>query len=196
MSNNIETFKKRIEELEQNNSSLRQKIVELEEQVGKDALTGINNRTHMEKIISREMSRVTRYNRKLSIIMLDFDHFKKINDRFGHTVGDAALKELSMFIKEIIRETDVPFRYGGEEFLILLPNTTAEQAKLFAERIRLAIEKHTFQCKLKGEFECTISAGIAECDRNDPSPVNFISRADVALYESKESGRNRVTVAK
>jgi diguanylate cyclase (GGDEF)-like protein len=169
--------------------------ISLANQIGKDALTGLNDRTHMKKIISREMSRVVRYDRKLSIIMIDFDHFKKVNDKYGHMVGDAALKELSVFIQQIIRETDVAFRFGGEEFLILLPNTTADQAKLFAERIRQTIENHAFQCKLKGEFECTISAGIAECKGN-PSPEDFIDSADKALYQSKEEGRNRVTVAK
>jgi len=174
---------------------LASQVNDLNQQVGKDSLTGLNDRTHMEKIISREMSRVKRYNRKLSIIMLDFDHFKKVNDTFGHTEGDKALKELSKFIKKIIRDTDVAFRYGGEEFLILLPNASAADAELFAERIRQAIENHTFQCKVKGDFECTISAGIAECD-GDLVPEDFITRADKALYQSKEEGRNQVTVAK
>ena len=171
--------------------------VELENQLGKDPLTGLNNRLYMEKIVSREMSRVSRSESgQLSVIMLDFDHFKVINDTYGHDVGDAARKELSVFIQQIIRDTDVPFRYGGEEFLILLPNTSANQAEMFAERIRQAIENHAFQCKLKGKFECTISGGIAQYGPGDSDPVAFIKKADQALYKSKEAGRNRVTVAK
>ncbi|MBT4277940.1 GGDEF domain-containing protein [Candidatus Falkowbacteria bacterium] len=182
--------------LEDEIKQLRARVAELEAERGKDPLTGLNNRLRMDKIIAREISRVTRNgNDKLSVLMLDIDNFKKINDEYGHFVGDEVLKKVACFIKEIIRKADVPFRYGGEEFLILLPDTFVKGAKLFAERIRLAIKEHTFYCTIKGSFNCTISGGVAGWDYHQTQDT-LMKRADDALYQSKHNGRNRITVAK
>ena len=121
--------------------------------------------------------------------MFDIDHFKKFNDRYGHPVGDEILKMVSFTMKGLIRITDRVFRYGGEEFCLLLPETSAKDAVNLAERLRKKIEAN----RAVRELSVTISLGITEYKMQDP-PEDFINRADSMLYKSKENGRNRVTV--
>ncbi len=158
-----------------------------------DKLTGLLNRNKFYEIANSELERSQRYKRPLSIIMFDIDHFKKINDTFGHGIGDYVLKTLSKIIKNSIRKSDYLFRWGGEEFIILATETNTDQAKTLAEKIRDAIEKYNFDKVHK----VTISLGVAsyneEIDKN--SIDSLINRADEALYKAKESGRNRVEIA-
>ncbi|MDM8550179.1 GGDEF domain-containing protein [Desulfobacterales bacterium HSG2] len=152
-----------------------------------DRLTGLHNRRKFDEMIKIEKERATRYNIPFSIVFIDIDHFKKINDTYGHDVGDQVLIEISSVLKSRIRITDWAFRWGGEEFILLLPVTSADKSLDLAERLRFIIENHSFP---HGR-QLTISAGVAQF-RNDESIDNLIKRADEALYRAKSGGRNKV----
>lgn len=159
-----------------------------------DALTGLLNRYGLQHILTREMSETRRYNRPLSSLMIDLDHFKAINDLHGHVAGDTALQQVATVLTEHVRGSDVVFRYGGEEFLVLLPQTDLEGAISLAEKIRHAAQVRSFG---DGEhvFSLTLSAGAASLWDNE-SGNDMIARADMALYQAKEQGRNRVEAAR
>jgi diguanylate cyclase (GGDEF)-like protein len=154
-----------------------------------DHLTGIFNRKKFYDELHKEIDRVTRYNQKLSIIMFDVDHFKSVNDTYGHQVGDIVLQDISEIVHKAIRKTDVFARYGGEEFTLLMPGTSQQGAYDIAERLRFEIEEHSFPSA--GKITC--SFGVAEIDEHDNSDT-FVKKADVALYKAKDKGRNRVEV--
>jgi diguanylate cyclase (GGDEF)-like protein len=157
-----------------------------------DALTQIHNQRYLMDFLEREVLRTSRHGRPLSVVMVDIDHFKKINDDMGHLVGDYTLRELAAVIRRLVRREDLFARYGGEEFTLVLVETNFKQATEAAERVRLAVEKHTFRFENQ-TFNLTISLGVAECS-NDGSatPVELIRQADEKLYEAKRTGRNRV----
>jgi diguanylate cyclase (GGDEF)-like protein/PAS domain S-box-containing protein len=155
----------------------------------KDILTGFYNRRKFREIIRIEIERVKRYNKPLSIIMFDIDHFKKINDRYGHSNGDYVLKTIAVIVRKNIRKIDYLFRWGGEEFLILSSETQLDKAHALAERIRKAIESYKF----KKVGKVTVSFGVTEFKERDTQD-SFIKRADDAMYKAKEKGRNRVEV--
>jgi two-component system cell cycle response regulator len=159
-----------------------------------DALTGLLNRYGLQHILSREMSETRRYNRPLSCLMIDLDYFKSVNDQQGHAAGDVALQQVATVLTENVRGSDVVFRYGGEEFLVLLPETDLEGAISLAEKIRQATHSRSFG---DGErvFSLTLSAGAATLWDNE-SGNDMIARADMALYQAKEQGRNRVEAAR
>jgi len=163
---------------------VEEKLRELSE---KDHLTLIYNRRKLVEQLSSEVEKAKRYARPLSIIMLDIDHFKKINDNYGHTIGDAVLKKAVTIIEEVIRKVDIFARYGGEEFVILLPETNLEGAMVLAEKIRTTIERYIYP----GVGTLTISAGVAELSGKD-SGAAFLKKADDAMYAAKKAGRNRV----
>ncbi len=152
-----------------------------------DSLTQLYDRTELE----HRLSDLTKNQRQfaLSLIMFDIDDFKKINDTYGHLCGDFVLKELSKIIKQNIRLYDLPFRYGGEEFIILLPDTTLDDAKNIAERIRLAVELNKFEYKGK-VVRATITLGVSQLDNEIYTPKKLINAADQALYEGKKRGKN------
>lgn len=158
-----------------------------------DHLTGLFNRGYWELRLIQEFKRYDRYDQPCSLIMLDIDHFKKINDKYGHTIGDEAIRGVSRAIKEQVRDLDIAGRYGGEEFGIVLTNTNGDGACVFAERLRSAIEKLTIYTG-GHEIQFTISIGIAELVDKVHDHRNWIERADQALYKSKEGGRNRCTM--
>lgn len=158
-----------------------------------DSLTGVNNRTTMESNLEREIQLASRNQNPLSIIMLDIDHFKSINDHFGHDIGDCALRHLSATMQKTVRTTDVIYRFGGEEFLILLNNTDVHGAKLLAERIRLSIEQAVLSCG-ESTLTMTISLGAASWNLKE-NHQHLIKRADQALYSAKSNGRNQVVIA-
>ncbi len=159
----------------------------------KDPMTGLNNRRSMDEHIAHESRMAMRYDSPLSMLVLDIDHFKKINDSYGHKAGDCLIKALADIMKQTARTTDYTFRYGGEEFVMLLPNTSTEGAKLLAERIRKTVEET--ECLCHGEvMRMTISIGISTLTTRDIDDSLFL-RADSALYQAKHSGRNRVTIA-
>ncbi len=155
----------------------------------RDELTGLYNRRYFNEILKKEAQRAFRYKEPLSMIMYDIDHFKRVNDTYGHMVGDEVLKKLSEIIKSNVRNSDYIFRTGGEEFTILLPGTDLEKAYKVAEKLRKRIENEIFDKVGK----ITISLGVAQYSENE-STDNFIRRTDKALYFSKENGRNRTSI--
>lgn len=158
-----------------------------------DALTGIFNRRFFDQFIKREIQRDARYGHSLSLLLLDIDYFKNINDEFGHQQGDEVLRWLASKIKSIIRQTDVVARFGGEEFVLLLTETKPANALLVAEKIRSQIELES-QYFVPKQF--TVSMGISCYPDNGFSDDIIIKAADAALYQSKQNGRNCVTISK
>lgn len=158
-----------------------------------DGLTGLVNRRHFLDLAEQEMRRFRRYGGQLSLIMLDADHFKRVNDQYGHAGGDDALRHLAREIGSRLRESDVFGRLGGEEFAILLPGADAQGAAELAERLREAVARAPVTSGER-QFPLTISLGVVTCDGSE-SVDEALHRADLALYQSKERGRNRVTVA-
>lgn len=171
--------------------TLQEKII-AEKEAKTDVITGLFNRRAYYEICDMEYQRLLRYQRTLSVVMFDVDHFKKINDSYGHDIGDAVLKSVATIVEETIREYDYAFRMGGDEFLLLLPETDEKQALLLAERIRNKIETHKLEKNTK--ILITASFGIAQYTSKDRSIENITRRADEALYQAKSAGRNRVEV--
>ena len=171
---------------------LREKNAQLEALSVTDALTGLPNRRHLMKRLEDEVARVKRFDQPLSLLMMDVDHFKMVNDTYGHAMGDEVLRNMGALLKNGIRSTDLAARYGGEEFTVLLPNTDLEGAVLAADGLRLKFEasSHT----LEGQtIQKTMSLGAA-CFMPDAerSPEDLLKAADEALYRAKHGGRNRV----
>ncbi|MDP2344623.1 MAG: GGDEF domain-containing protein [Deltaproteobacteria bacterium] len=156
-----------------------------------DGLTQIYNKRYFMEFIDREMARCARYNRSLTLIMFDLDHFKKINDEFGHLAGDYVLKRLANSIMaKNIRKEECFSRYGGEEFCIVLPDTPKQNGAILAEKIRVMVMETKFEFETNN-IPVTISMGVSEMQKGD-TVENFIQRADDKLYEGKQGGRNRV----
>lgn len=164
------------------------------EKAHRDPVTGVNNRTAMDSALVQEMNLAKRHAVPLSMIILDIDKFKQINDTYGHIAGDAILKRVAECMAECVRGSDIIYRYGGEEFVVLLRNTKKPGAKLLAERIRKSVESMHFNYE-DFKIMITVSAGLSSFIKND-SAKTFLERCDVALYEAKEKGRNCVVVAK
>jgi len=164
-----------------------QQAARLERDANTDVLTGLPNRRFLHAQLESEFERAVRYHRTFSVVMLDIDHFKAINDTFGHGVGDAILQEVAELLKAQARTLDTAGRWGGEEFLLLLPELPLENACEVAERLRTLIGAHTFA---HGE-PLTVSLGVAEFAPQETLPA-LLARADRALYDAKTRGRNRV----
>ncbi|MDM7921957.1 MAG: diguanylate cyclase [Pyrinomonadaceae bacterium] len=160
---------------------------ELEKRSMTDSLTGLMNRGYIEERLIEEMNRASRYRFPMSLLMIDVDHFKSYNDSFGHPAGDVALRLVASVLKRTLRAADVAARYGGEEFAVLLPQTPVEQANWIAERIRQRVERTEFPKR-----QVTISVGVAGYANEFEDPKDWITAADMALYEAKELGRNCV----
>ena len=160
----------------------------------KDGLTGLFNRGYWEHQLLQEFKRQQRAQQPTSLIMMDIDHFKSVNDTHGHTIGDDVIRMVAAVIRDTLRATDVAGRYGGEEFAVILPDTTGEDAVTLAERLRVHVEEQV----LKSEdmsLQVTISLGVASWNAELSSHSEWISLADQALYQSKDLGRNRVSLA-
>lgn len=155
-----------------------------------DKLTGLMNRRYFDRRITEETARAKRHNSNLSLAMFDVDHFKRINDTYGHTIGDMILSEFGALVLANTRESDISARYGGEEFALILPETTQMEAYDLLERIRQLVETYTF-VKDQSPVVATISVGIAQFDP-EMSAKNFIEQADACLYKAKKTGRNKV----
>ena len=164
-----------------------------EKQARTDPLTGLNNRRHFFESGQVLVDQTKRYQRPLSLIMLDIDFFKKVNDTYGHASGDLVLKTVAKKIFGIIRTSDIAGRIGGEEFAVILPESKPNKVKNLAERLRKAIEDETVIID-KEEIKVTMSIGVSEYMNKDHSIEEALSRADEALYQAKEHGRNRVVV--
>lgn len=158
-----------------------------------DGLTQLFNRRHWEHCLQKEFDRHARYGNDTSLVMLDIDHFKSINDTYGHQAGDRVLQNVSHTIKKSLRETDCAGRYGGEEFGVILANTPAANARFFAERLRKKLEQLEI-CYEEHLIKITVSLGICEITPAITDSDTWVSLADQALYQAKEAGRNR-TVA-
>jgi diguanylate cyclase (GGDEF)-like protein len=156
----------------------------------RDSLTGLANHGHMWSALEVEFARADRHARPLSVVMIDIDHFKAFNDRFGHPAGDEALCSVAHQLEANSRSHDVVARYGGEEFAVILPETSSDGAKLYAEKIRLSIEASGFGPKR--EARLTISAGVAESADGMKTPQELMTLADSRLYAAKSGGRNCV----
>lgn len=175
------------------NDRLRMSVTETIEMAVTDPLTGLHNRryldSHLKTLFDRSMAR----RRPLSVMITDLDRFKKINDTFGHDGGDAVLREFAARLRKNVRGIDLACRFGGEEFVVVMPDTEASVAKMVAERIRSEIEKHPFTIDAEGNaINVTISIGVSSLRHGQDSVDALVKRADIALYEAKASGRNRV----
>ncbi len=173
------------------NESLKKENRMLQKHVRIDPLTQVYNRSFMNQAIEDEMARCSRYGKKFSIVILDLDYFKDINDTYGHPAGDVVLKKAAQIFKNHVRQSDSVFRYGGEEFLIILSETDIEGAAVVADKIRNLISKADF--KGVGR-QVTLSAGVAECNGYSTRET-LLDKVDKALYEAKKTGRNRVIKA-
>lgn len=162
-------------------------------QAHKDPLTGINNRASLQENLGTEISLAQRHGSGLAIILFDIDHFKRINDSYGHQRGDCAIKSTVEAAQSCARTTDTLYRYGGEEFVLLLRNTDAKGACLLAERIRSTIEMLMIECDGQ-QINFTISVGVASMHA-DETASSLFDRADKSMYEAKAGGRNRVVCA-
>ncbi len=163
----------------------------LEEQAQIDGLTGLWNRTHLDDRLKSSIECASRKRSSLTLVLCDLDHFKNLNDTYGHPAGDAVLESFGAILKREMRAYDVPCRYGGEEFAIILPETNLDEAKIVCERVRVAIENERWpmypEMRATSSFGCT-DRGIEGVS----SPEEWIKAADLSLYQAKRSGRNRV----
>ncbi|MEM9469283.1 MAG: GGDEF domain-containing protein [Pseudomonadota bacterium] len=177
---------------------IRKYADQLESLARTDSLTGLDNRRSIVEKGVKEIGRAKRYKKSLSVALLDIDHFKMINDKYGHDAGDYILKEMSQIFKENIRLEDEVGRFGGEEFIFLMPETHAQdEALIVMERVRNAVELKSFRTDAGDYIKATISAGIAAVDaENDKSLDAAIRHADMMLYKAKESGRNQIKIFK
>ena len=173
------------------------RISDLELETFTDPLTGTYNRRFMEQRLVEEISKARRYSFQLSVLLFDLDHFKQVNDVHGHQAGDQVLIEISALVNEQLRDSDILSRYGGEEFLIITPNTGPTEAALLAERLRARIEAHGFLQGHEGiqqpELQVTVSIGLASFGDNSDNEEILIGNADRNLYQAKNEGRNRVS---
>ncbi len=176
-------------------SKLNKALEELAKANKIDGLTQIFNRKHWEECLAKEFARARRYDHGLALIMLDLDHFKLLNDTYGHQCGDRVLVEIAQKITSLLRLCDIFGRYGGEEFAIILPETNLAGAIDVAERIRHEIENYVIN--FQGEaIRISASVGVATINMNDKRYEDLISSADLALYDAKAAGRNRVCLAR
>ena len=177
--------------VEQRTTELRRANAELERMALTDALTGLHNRGHLNARLTEEYTRYVRHRQTYGVLLMDIDHFKLINDSHGHAAGDAVLMEFAALIKSSLRASDFVGRFGGEEFLALLPGTTLEGAAALAAKLCQKTREQSF----KGVGYVTVSIGVAEIDVADELYEDVVRRADTALYEAKNAGRNRFMVA-
>jgi diguanylate cyclase (GGDEF)-like protein/PAS domain S-box-containing protein len=161
----------------------------------RDALTGLYNRRYLEEILEREVRRATRASQSLGVLMIDLDHFKNFNDTYGHDAGDAVLRETGASLTKGIRAEDFVCRFGGEEFVVILPTANVEAACARAERLRLKMKELTVLHQGKSMGMLTISVGVAVFPEHGSSPKELMAAADAALYEAKRNGRDQIAVA-
>jgi diguanylate cyclase len=173
--------------------ALETKLQHMSELVREDQLTGSLNRRGLDDVFEREMARADRRGTPLCIAVLDLDDFKRLNDTYGHIAGDGALKHLVKIVKETIRSMDVVARFGGEEFLILLPETSIEAASQTMTRLQRELTRHFFMHDNE-KVLITFSAGVA-LRRPGEDQTELVKRADKAMYQAKQTGKNRVVIA-
>lgn len=193
VSQNQDAFNKGFSRLKQELDKAIQHSKELEKKLERDQLTGAYNRRAYDRRVEEEMERFLRYGTMFSLLMMDADKFKLINDNYGHAVGDKCLQELIKRILPLLRKNDMLARYEGEEFVIILPETDSAGAKTAAEKIRKTIERIGFLYKSK-KIKVTVSIGVSQSRKGDKDHLQILERVDIAVYKAKEQGRNRVIV--
>jgi two-component system, cell cycle response regulator len=178
-----------IEKLKKELRTARRKISDM---ATLDELTGLFNRRYFMEALERERERAERHGKDLSLCMMDLDFLKRVNDKLGHKAGDLVLADMGRIIKEWSRQTDLPCRYGGEEFAVILPETALEGARVACERLRQMVGENRVQWRT-GPIQITISIGVTQNRTGVKNSIrNLIDRADEALHRAKEAGRNRV----
>ncbi|MBI1784796.1 GGDEF domain-containing protein [Candidatus Sumerlaeota bacterium] len=165
-----------------------QKLIEL---ASTDQLTNLHNRASFDLEVEKEFDRARRYDRDLSLVFFDLDHFKVVNDTYGHPTGDQVLREIGELVIHNARANDIGARYGGEEFAVILPETPLDKAIIKAQRLRISVMDHTFNSQAKG-LNITMSIGVSAIHKNMADHNELINLADQALYQAKRSGRNQV----
>ena len=169
---------------------MRSRLIEL---VGTDVVTGCLNRRAFESRLQREWRQARRRTSTLALLMVDIDHFKEINDTYGHGAGDAVLAELGEIMRRTARETDTVARLGGDEFVVMLPDTLWQGAMTFAERLRRNVDEHRFSVEDGTKLPITVSVGVALAKGSDPlTHEDLMETADRSLYKAKQGGRNRI----
>ena len=186
----VEEAAKRLHASQENTEAARR---ELELLATRDGLTGLINRRHFMLTAEAELQRAQRYGRPIAIALGDLDHFKHLNDTYGHGAGDAALRAFAVLLSDSIRQSDLVCRYGGEEFAFLFPESSVEQARTLVERFRLRFAEHDIRLPDGVLVRATLSIGVADASHRPLEAA--LQRADFALYEAKRQGRNRVIVA-
>jgi diguanylate cyclase len=193
MHDTVEDTHKNFEATQRVLAHMSVEIAETRQALLEDPLTGAQNRRGMDAILSREVARSKRNGNRLSIAMIDVDHFKRVNDTYGHDAGDKLLVHLALLARSVLREPDTLVRYGGEEFLLILPEADAQGAGFVMERLRQVIAKSPFMYEQK-KIQVTVSAGLAQL-ADAENGHSLLLRADKALYEAKQAGRNCVRVS-
>ena len=187
----FDSFRHTLDEMRGQINRVQHENKELLEKLRTDSLTGALNRFTYENQLAEEMNRYRRYKRTFSLIMFDVDHFKDVNDTYGHIVGDKCLRETTRSVRSMLRQNDLLARYGGDEFVILLPETGKEKGLEVAEKIRQAIDLTDFTIKGR-KIPLTITLGVTEVLPSDEHVETLFSRVDQALYQAKRTGRNCV----
>jgi diguanylate cyclase len=190
MIDEVNQANQRVESANQKIEKLKKQMEKIKQEVSIDPLTRVDNRRAFDAKIKQEFASFKRYGSKSSMIMIDIDHFKMVNDTYGHRTGDGVLRVVAGIIKKEIRDIDSLARYGGEEFAVILPHTVLSPALEVAERLRAKVEESRFSYRGK-QFSVTISLGVGEI-REDDTLEAFIQRVDAALYAAKDAGRNQV----
>ena len=168
------------------------RIATLERDVFTDELTGLFNRRYLSARLGEEIARARRYSSDLSAIMIDLDHFKAVNDTYGHQTGDEVLRSVSVVVSQTIRPSDIAVRYGGEEILVVVTNTDIRGALYLAERLRSNISGLQVRVGASESVRISVSLGVSSLSREDDQTVSLVNRADEALYRAKRQGRNQV----
>ena len=192
LTHQLEDMQNKLDEMEKSAIAAQHAIEEQRKKAMHDALTGLPNREAYQQRLEQEVHRLQRYGNKLSLMVCDIDLFKRINDNYGHLAGDKVLKIIAKSLQINLRDSDFIARFGGEEFVCLMPETSKEDAKIVAEKLRKKIEGSPFNFK-KEPVQITISFGISEFAEGD-SADDVFERADKALYKAKENGRNQVVL--
>ncbi|MCG8566171.1 MAG: GGDEF domain-containing protein [Desulfobacterales bacterium] len=186
-----ESFKSGLAKLKKELNAATRYTEELEKKLNKDQLTGAFNRRAYDLKMEDEMARFKRYGTHFSLLLIDADHFKRINDNYGHAVGDKCLKEIIQRTMPLLRKNDMLARYGGEEFAVIMPGTDIKGAQEAADKIRRHIEQIAFLYK-EEKVQVTVSIGVSQVLESDETHKDLFERVDVAVYKAKENGRNRV----
>ena len=196
---NITLIKERnslVVHLKKSNKALKELSRRFRDLAIRDGLTGLYNHGYLLDALAGEVARAVRYDRHLSVIFLDVDHFKQFNDQFGHQRGDMVLRQVSQILKDEIRKTDIAARYGGEEFVLILPETSKKDAFVVAEKVRKAVQESIANDVAdEGPTTVTISAGVASYMEDGTDATELIAKADAAVYTAKNDGRNAVRLA-